>query len=281
MVSSIRAALAAYRPGSPDLYRAFRLMIAVDVLVVVALFLYKVTSYQPNAQYYQLLVNYDHGLIRRALMGELLSWFKSQHPAWYVFALGLCAWLVTLAAYLTAFGRTFGFSARSTPLLAFILGSPFFFKNFMYTIGHFDIYGCLVAIIALLLPLNFTYPAIIGAAGVFLVLQHNAHMLLYVPTIAFIAIARFHAARRHHAWIARVRDSRVGFARSRRLRRGDMVWKTIDFAPGVCLCGQGARARSRLLSTSSGYGIRISPSRSPLPSPSCRKISSAFRCFSP
>ena len=40
-------------------------MIAVDVLVVVALFLYKVTSYQPNAQYYQLLVNYDHGLIRR------------------------------------------------------------------------------------------------------------------------------------------------------------------------------------------------------------------------
>ncbi len=196
MVPSIRAALAAYRPGSPDLYRAFRLMIAVDVLVVVALFLYKITSYEPNAQYYQLLVNYDHGLIRRALMGELLSWFKSQIPAWYVFALGLCAWLATLAAYLTAFGRTFGFSARTTPLLAFILGSPFFFKNFMYTIGHFDIYGCLVAIIALLLPLNFAYPAIIAAAGVFLVLQHNAHMLLYVPTIAFIAIARFHAAQR-------------------------------------------------------------------------------------
>ena len=31
-------------------------------------------------------------------------------------------------------------------------GSPFFLKNFMHTLGHFDIYGCLFAIVLLLIP---------------------------------------------------------------------------------------------------------------------------------
>ena len=38
------------------------------------------------------------------------------------------------------------------PLFVFMAGSPFFLKNFMYTLGHFDIYGCAFAIGLLLVP---------------------------------------------------------------------------------------------------------------------------------
>ena len=38
------------------------------------------------------------------------------------------------------------------PLFVFMAGSPFFLKNFMHTLGHFDIYGCAFAIGLLLIP---------------------------------------------------------------------------------------------------------------------------------
>jgi hypothetical protein len=44
--------------------------------------------------------------------------------------------------FVTLFRRTFGFDDRHMPLFVFMAGSPFFFKNFMHTLGHFDIYGC-------------------------------------------------------------------------------------------------------------------------------------------
>jgi hypothetical protein len=70
-------------------------------------------------------------------------------------------------------------------------GSPFFLKNFMFSLGHFDIYGCLCAIILLLVPARSL--AIVLLAAVFsalLILIHHIHLLMYVPTIAAIVVLR-------------------------------------------------------------------------------------------
>ena len=41
---------------------------------------------------------------------------------------------------------------EALPLFVFMAGSPFFLKNFMHTLGHFDIYGCAVRDLLLLIP---------------------------------------------------------------------------------------------------------------------------------
>src|SRR4029079_8797 len=73
----------------------------------------------------------------------------------------------------------------------FIAGSPFFFKNFMHTLGHFDIYGCAFAIILLLIPArSILYIAAAAIASLILILIHQIHFLMYVPTIAAIVVLR-------------------------------------------------------------------------------------------
>jgi len=77
------------------------------------------------------------------------------------------------------------------PLLVFMAGSPFFLKNFMHTLGHFDIYGCALAICLLLVPARSIAFVISAALGsVILVLIHHIHLLMYVPTIAVIVVLR-------------------------------------------------------------------------------------------
>ena len=64
---------------------------------------------------------------------------------WLVFALqrrGLADHARACSSRL--FRRTFGFDEKHLPLFVFMAGSPFFLKNFMHTLGHFDIYGCAV-----------------------------------------------------------------------------------------------------------------------------------------
>src|SRR5262249_58787926 len=99
-------------------------------------------------------------------------------------------WLATLLTYLAVFRRTFGFSERTLPLLAFVLSSPFFFKNFMFSIGYFDVLGCLAAVIALLLPVNLALPLIMSAIACILLFIHHLHLLLYIPTIGLIVLLR-------------------------------------------------------------------------------------------
>jgi hypothetical protein len=70
-------------------------------------------------------------------------------------------------------------------------GSPFFFKNFMYSIGYFDIYGCFFALVAVLAPVGPFYPPTIAAGCLCLILIHPVQFLLYVPTIGFIAAVRY------------------------------------------------------------------------------------------
>ena len=165
-------------------------MLAVNVAVLIGVFLYKLTR-EPYVPYIHLLVDYHFGFTKRALIGALVSLFFAKVPVWLVFALSGSVWLVTSALFITLFRRTFGFDDEHLPLFLFMAGSPFFLKNFMFTLGHFDIYGCLFAIGLLLVPSRSVAFVLLAAlASVILVLIHHIHLLMYVPTIAVIVVLR-------------------------------------------------------------------------------------------
>ena len=168
----------------------WRLMLAVNVAVLIGVFVYKLTR-EPYVPYIHLLVDYHFGFTKRALIGALVSLFFAKVPVWLVFALSGSVWLVTSALFITLFRRTFGFDDEHLPLFLFMAGSPFFLKNFMFTLGHFDIYGCLFAIGLLLVPSRSVAFVLLAAlASVILVLIHHIHLLMYVPTIAVIVALR-------------------------------------------------------------------------------------------
>ena len=114
-------------------------------------------------------------------------------PVWLVFALGGAVWLVTLGLFVKLFRRTFGFDDAQLPLFVFMAGSPFFLKNFMHTLGHFDIYGCAFAIVLLLVPARSVAFVLLAALfSMILILIHHIHLLMYVPTIAVIVVLRYY-----------------------------------------------------------------------------------------
>ena len=165
-------------------------MLAVNIAVVIGVFLYKITL-PPYVPYIHLLVDYHFGFVKRALIGAAVSLFAQQVPVWLVFALGGAVWVLTALLFVKLFRRTFGFDDTHMPLFVFTAGSPFFLKNFMHTLGHFDIYGCLFAIVLLLIPAQSIGFVLLAAFfSVVLILIHHIHLLMYVPTIAVIVILR-------------------------------------------------------------------------------------------
>jgi hypothetical protein len=170
----------------------WRLMLAVNVAVLIGVFLYKITL-PPYVPYIHLLVDYHFGFTKRALIGAVVSLFSHEVPVWLVFALGGAVWLVTAGLFIGLFRRTFGFDEKHLPLFVFMAGSPFFLKNFMYTLGHFDIYGCAFAIGLLLVPARSVAFVLLAAlASMILILIHHIHLLMYVPTIAVIVVLRYY-----------------------------------------------------------------------------------------
>jgi hypothetical protein len=170
----------------------WRLMLAVNGAVLIGVFLYKITR-EPYVPYIHLLVDYHFGFTKRALIGAVVSLFFREVPVWLVFALSGAVWLVTLGLFIKLFRRTFGFDDAHTPLFVFMAGSPFFLKNFMYTLGHFDIYGCALAICLLLLPArSVAFVVLAAAASMILILIHHIHLLMYVPTVAVIVVLRYY-----------------------------------------------------------------------------------------
>ncbi len=172
--------------------KPWRLMLAVNIAVLIGVFLHKITL-PPFVPYIHLLVDYHFGFTKRALIGAIVGLFTAKVPVWLVFALASAAWLVTLALFVTLFRRTFGFEQRQLPLFIFIAGSPFFFKNFMHTLGHFDIYGCAFAIVLLLMPAgSLAFVLCATLFSMILILIHHIHLLMYVPTIAVIVVLRYY-----------------------------------------------------------------------------------------
>jgi hypothetical protein len=170
--------------------RPFVFMLVCSAVIVIGLLVIKILASFPGMQYVHLLVNYDFGVIKRALVGAIVSVFRPRVGLVDVYVVGMAAWLAALIAYLAVFRKTFGFSERTLPLLAIILSSPFFFKNFMFSIGYFDVLGCIAALVALLLPVNLVLPLIMGVVSCVLLFTHHLHLLLYVPTIGLIVLIR-------------------------------------------------------------------------------------------
>jgi hypothetical protein len=174
----------------------WRLMLAVNVAVIIGVFLYKITR-EPYVPYIHLVVDYHFGFTKRALIGAVTGLFFSKVPVWLVFALSGIVWLITLGLFIKLFQRTFGFDNEHLPLFVLMAGSPFFLKNFMHTLGHFDIYGCALAIGLLLVPARSLIFVISAALGsMVLILVHHIHLLMYVPTIAVIVVLRYYLVQR-------------------------------------------------------------------------------------
>src|SRR5712672_1375805 len=170
----------------------WRLMLAVNAAVLTGVFLYKITR-EPYVPYIHLLVDYHFGFTKRALIGAVVSLFFAKVPVWLVFALSGGVWLITLGLFVALFRRTFGLDQAHMPLLVFMAGSPFFLKNFMHTLGHFDIYGCAFAICLLLVPArSIVFVPLAAVASMILILIHHIHLLMYVPTIAVIVVLRYY-----------------------------------------------------------------------------------------
>ncbi len=158
----------------------------------IGVFLYKITR-EPYVPYIHLLVDYHFGFTKRALIGAIVSLFSTKVPVWLVFALRGAVWLITLGLFIKLFRRTFGFDDEHLPLFVFMAGSPFFLKNFMHTLGHFDIYGCALAIVPAAGAGAFDcFRAARSAGSMILILIHHIHLLMYVPTIAVIVVLRYY-----------------------------------------------------------------------------------------
>ena len=170
----------------------WRLMLAVNAAVLAGVFWHKI-ALPPFVPYIHLLVDYHFGFTKRALIGAIVGLFSAKVPVWLVFALARRVWLVTAGLFVHLFRRTFGLDEKHWPLFVFIAGSPFFLKNFMHTLGHFDIYGCLFAIVLLLIPArSLLYVLLAALFSAVLVLIHHIHLLMYVPTIAAIVVLRYY-----------------------------------------------------------------------------------------
>jgi hypothetical protein len=169
----------------------WRLMLAVNAAVVIGVFVHKI-ALPPYVPYIHLLVDYHFGFTKRALIGAVVSLFSREVPVWLVFALGGATWLVTAGLFVSLFRRTFGLKEQM-PLFVFMAGSPFFLKNFMHTLGHFDIYGCAFAICLLMVPAHSVGFVLLAAlASTILILIHHIHLLMYVPTIVVIVVLRYY-----------------------------------------------------------------------------------------
>jgi hypothetical protein len=173
----------------------WRQMVVVNAGVMAALTIYKLLADFPFLQYLHLIVDYQFGFTKRALIGAIVAQFIQVVPLGLVYVLGVTIWIVTLVLFLEVFRRTYGFSTATLPLFVFLFGSPFFFKNFIQNIGYFDIYGCALALAMLLIPARtFAYVAIGALGSAVLLLVHPIHMLMYLPTISLIVVIRYYFA---------------------------------------------------------------------------------------
>ena len=174
--------------------RAWAWMLAVNIAALTALVIY-VLRRGLTIQYSYLLATYEFGLIRRAFIGSILALFESKVRSYEVYVIGGAAWGLAIVLYVILFRRTFGFQRDRLPLFVMTFGSPFFFKNFFHTLGFFDIYGCLLGLGALLIPVNSLYLAIVTLGCVIALLIHQLHFLLYISTVGFIVLVRYYFMR--------------------------------------------------------------------------------------
>ena len=130
----------------------WRLMLAVNVAVVIGVFLYKITPralrpLHPSAGRLSFRLHQaradrrDRVAVLREGTGVAGVRARRRRLADHA---RLCS--------SNCSGEPSASTTQHLPLFVFMAGSPFFLKNFMHTLGHFDIYGCAFAIGLLLVP---------------------------------------------------------------------------------------------------------------------------------
>lgn len=177
---------------------AYRLALLVNFLALVVVLVHRSAWPLPDSEYVHRLVTYEHGLIRRGLIGEIYSWFADLVSPWAVRIEGFAAIVVALVLYAAIFARTYRAPPLETLVLAcFLFGSPLLFKNFVGNLGKFDVLGAIVAMLAVLLPLRRGTWWLIGALSAALLFIHHVHATIYLPTIyGILAIRSIGAAGR-------------------------------------------------------------------------------------
>jgi hypothetical protein len=169
----------------------YSLLLAIDVVIGIGVTIGKLLGSVPQNPYLHLLVSYQDGFIKRALLGEIVFWFTVQVSPALLYEIATASFLLALVLYLVVFRRDIGFATPSAlALLCFTAGSPFSFKNFIKAAGYLDIYGAIAAMLALLIPIGIAAELVLVLVAAALVLMHHLHLLLYLPAIALIYLLR-------------------------------------------------------------------------------------------
>ena len=260
----------------------WRLMLAVNVAVLIGVFLYKITR-EPYVPYIHLLVDYHFGFTKRALIGAVVSLFTAKVPVWLVFALSGAVWLITLGLFVKLFRRTFGFddtqpaAVRVHGRLA-VLSEEFHaharaFRHLRLRVrdlpaadtGALDLRSCCSP------PL----------ASMILILIHHIHLLMYVPTIAVIVVLRYYLVQAFTRQNAIVGIAAIAGRRRSVPGRAILAdrWRSRGGIRQLSAEPDGRSvARTDLLELSVSSGISRFPRKSTIPGNACRPTCWAYRC---
>ena len=147
---------------------------------------------------------YQHGFLRRALVGEILSriGFLSSRAI-----LGFELATFTLAFSLTAlaFRRVLFGSLAERRLAAFLLAAPAFLPHMAFMDGELDNFlylAILVGAVALIRLGNLAGLAIATACALVGLLIHEAFALMFYPLILVLAADLIHRRRLRIRWVA-------------------------------------------------------------------------------
>lgn len=176
--------------------RIYKAIAAISFVSAGFLLAYHLGLQRRDSEYAHRLVNYEHGLIRRGLIGEIYSLFVSKVPPWAVDLEAFVTVVVAACLGWAVFTRTFRIgAAQKLALACFVFGSPFLFKNYLGSLGKLDVLGACLAILAALLPLSAWTFVVVGVLSAALLLVHHINATLFVPAIYGVLLIRALAAR--------------------------------------------------------------------------------------
>jgi hypothetical protein len=135
-------------------------------------------------------LNYQHGFLKRALLGELLLplHFISLRA---VLAIELAIFLAVVGVSYNVFRRTLFGTLEERALAAFLLAAPAFLPHFAYLSGDLDsvLYLCAVLAVGAFLTMPAMVAAICAIAlSIAALLIHEAFLLLFYPVLVAIII---------------------------------------------------------------------------------------------
>ena len=149
-------------------------------------------------------VTYQHGFLRRALIGQLLSriHFLSLHA---IFAIEAVIFLLAMMLTVLVFRPLLFGSLSERRFTAFLLASPAFLPHMAYMNGEMDnfLYIALLPGAFALVRLRNVLGLAIATTGVLVgLLIHEAFALMFYPLILVLALDLMYRRRLHFAWVA-------------------------------------------------------------------------------